>query len=299
MNTRNTGLVLIGLLGWLWLPLFSSGQPVVAGVGADLVVTGTNYWSATGVRPGGQISMAVVANVAKPFHINANRTKENFIPTTLELATAPAEVISSTAVFPEAETLEFGAGAVKERIPVFSGRVTMYIPLSVMATAKPGDYPIVLRLGYQACNDRICQPPANFEMTNTLHVAAPGEEIRELNAELFKPMKALQDRLSIAFFGWDFKINASNFLLLLVIAAIGGMLLNFTPCVLPLIPIKIIGLSKAAGNRQRCFLLGATLSLGVVVFWLGLALAISSISGFDATNKLFQYPAFTILVGLI
>ena len=36
-----------------------------------------------------------------------------------------------------------------------------------------------------------------------------------------------------------------------------------------------------------------------MAFWLALAAAVSTISGFNATNKLFQYPAFTISVGVI
>ncbi|MCI5222700.1 MAG: DUF255 domain-containing protein, partial [Candidatus Electrothrix sp. AR4] len=88
-------------------------------------------------------------------------------------------------------------------------------------------------------------------------------------------------------------------ILLLIIAAFGGMLLNFTPCVLPLIPIKIISLSYAAKNRRQCVLLGLFMSLGVLVFWLGLGGMIALVSGFSATNQLFQYPAFTISVGLI
>jgi thiol:disulfide interchange protein DsbD len=82
-------------------------------------------------------------------------------------------------------------------------------------------------------------------------------------------------------------------------AALGGMLLNFTPCVLPLIPIKIISLSHVAQNRRQCFLLGLAMFLGVLVFWLILGMLIALVSGFSATNQLFQYPAFTIIVGII
>jgi thiol:disulfide interchange protein DsbD len=77
------------------------------------------------------------------------------------------------------------------------------------------------------------------------------------------------------------------------------MLLNFTPCVLPLIPIKIISLSHVAQNRRQCFLLGLAMFLGVLVFWLILGMMIALVSGFSATNQLFQYPAFTIIVGII
>ena len=38
--------------------------------------------------------------------------------------------------------------------------------------------------------------------------------------------------------------------------------------------------------------------LGVLSLWLSLGIAIALVSGFTATNQLFQYPAFTIGLGL-
>ena len=88
-------------------------------------------------------------------------------------------------------------------------------------------------------------------------------------------------------------------ILLLVTAGLGGMLLNFTPCVLPLIPIKIISLAHVAQDRKQCFMLGLAMFLGVLIFWLVLGVLIALVSDFSATNQLFQYPVFTILVGLL
>jgi thioredoxin:protein disulfide reductase len=47
---------------------------------------------------------------------------------------------------------------------------------------------------------------------------------------------------------------------ILVIVLVGGLALNLTPCVLPMIPINlaIIGAGAQAGSRKRGFLLGAT-----------------------------------------
>lgn len=271
-------------------PLGQEGGPVVRL---------SSYWSATGVKPGDSIVLALVLDIRAPYHINANRTKEGFIPTEVELVNPPAELRSSTPVFPPPEEIEFGVGQAKEKIPVFSGRTTIYIPMSATGTAAPGDHPLEVRVNYQACDDRTCLFPTGVTEKTTLRVSARGEDVQLINREIFAGLGERKQGLQIAFFGWDFTIEPSRLWLLLCVAAIGGMLLNFTPCVLPLIPIKIIGLSRAAGNRRRCFLLGLSLSGGVVAFWLGLAAAISSISGFDATNKLFQYPAFTIVVGLI
>ena len=49
-------------------------------------------------------------------------------------------------------------------------------------------------------------------------------------------------------------------LAILLLVLIGGLALNLTPCVLPMIPINlaIIGAGAQAGSRQRGFLLGST-----------------------------------------
>ncbi|MCW5213892.1 hypothetical protein VU13_00975 [Desulfobulbus sp. US5] len=140
-----------------------------------------------------------------------------------------------------------------------------------------------------------------------MSIVAPDTVVENIHQELFvgyEPGLVPEVSKDIAFgmFGWTFSVDSSSrggVVLLLIIAAFGGMLLNFTPCVLPLIPIKIISLSYAAKNRRQCILLGVFMSLGVLVFWLGLGVMIALVSGFSATNQLFQYPVFTITVGLV
>jgi thiol:disulfide interchange protein len=272
-------------------PASLDGKPVVLSVSLA--------WSADAAKPGDTITMAVVLDCKRPYHINSNKPKENFIPTTVELLSIPPGLQASTPVFPAAHELDFGVGADKEKIPVFSDRVIIYVPMAVMASSAPGDYPVEVKIGYQACDDKSCLFPTSVTEKATLRIVPSGTRTQPVNPQLFAGLKQSRERLSIAFFGWDFTIEPSRLWLLLLIAAIGGALLNFTPCVLPLIPIKIIGLSRAAGNRRRCFMLGLALSAGVIGFWLALAAAVSTISGFDATNKLFQYPAFTIGVGVV
>lgn len=170
--------------------------------------------------------------------------------------------------------------------------------MAVTDSAKAGEKEIHVKVTYQACDDRKCLLPADFTQTTKLVVVEKTAQIEKINEELFKGLKERKERLNVSFFGWDFKFMPSKLWILLMVAAVGGFLLNLTPCVLPLIPVKIMGLSRAAGNRQRCFLLGVAMSLGVVTFWLALAIGVSSIRGF-ATNKLFQYPIFTITIGVI
>ncbi len=160
---------------------------------------------------------------------------------------------------------------------------------------------------YQACSDTYCLFPAKIEFEGSLAVVESGTGVSKTNQELFVgydqgSTAATAGEVNFDLFGWTFAIDVSSgfgIILLLITAGLGGMLLNFTPCVLPLIPIKIISLSHVAQDRKQCFLLGLAMCLGVLVFWLVIGVLIALVSDFSATNQLFQYPVFTILVGFL
>jgi len=239
-----------------------------------------------------------VLDIRDPYHINAHNAKPPFVPTEVEIISAPNELRSSTPMFPKPHEINFGIGDAKEQISVFSQRVLIFIPMAMNDSSALGEVPIKLKVSYQACDEKQCFFPTSTEHEVRLQVVDRTAEVKLLNEEAFRALKDYKDTVNVSFFGWDFAFAGSNVLLLLAIAALGGLLLNFTPCVLPLIPIKIMGLSRVAGIRSRCLLLGSVMSLGVVAFWIALGIAITTISGFNAANKLFQYPAFTITVGI-
>ena len=68
----------------------------------------------------------------------------------------------------------------------------------------------------------------------------------------------------------------------------GGLLLNLTPCVLPLIPINIaiIGAGARAGSRARGFALGGTYGAGIALVYgaLGLVVVLGLSGAFGAIN---------------
>ena len=62
--------------------------------------------------------------------------------------------------------------------------------------------------------------------------------------------------------------------LTLLLVLIGGVLLNLTPCVLPMIPINLAIIGAGAGTRGRGFLLGSCYGAGMVLVYGGLGWAI-------------------------
>ncbi|MFA6111727.1 MAG: protein-disulfide reductase DsbD domain-containing protein, partial [Candidatus Latescibacterota bacterium] len=84
----------------------------------------------------------------------------------------------------------------------------------------------------------------------------------------------------------------------LLLALVGGVILNLMPCVLPVISLKVLGfLSQAGEEAGRVRRLGLVFSLGIIAAFIALALVVVAVKaggeqvgwGFQ-----FQYPAFVM-----
>ncbi len=85
----------------------------------------------------------------------------------------------------------------------------------------------------------------------------------------------------------------------LLLTLLGGLLLNLTPCVLPLIPINvaIIGAGARAGSKAQGFALGATYGLGIALVYgaLGLFVVLAGAT-FGAINA---SPWFNLTIAVL
>ena len=268
-------------------------------------------WSVDRARAGDTLTLAVVADIKKRFHINADERQikafKDFkpYPTRVTLVDADKGMIIGAPSYPKAVAVKvvYASGDLMS----FEGRTVITLPVKLEKTLQPRVYKLKLELAYQACADNYCLFPEKVPIPASIEVVAPGSTVKKINASLFpadqgQSAAAGSGDVDFGMFGWNFSIDAASGwgpVLLLMTAAFGGLLLNLTPCVLPLIPIKIISLSHVAGNRKQCFILGLAMSAGILVFWLALGALIAMVSGFTATSQLFQYPLFTLAVGVI
>jgi thiol:disulfide interchange protein len=301
------------LLSMLLFALFSDQADAGAGLeqAQDEPVSVQSAWSVDRARPGDTVALALVVTIKEGFHINGDKRQiksfKDFkpYPTTVQVVDATQGVVIETARFPEARPVKVTYAS--EALMSFEGRTIIYLPMKLDRQTKPGLIALKIELEYQACADKYCLFPKKVVLQDSLSVIEPGGSVSKINDEIFKRLTLgsvakILGKVRFDLFGWQFSIDMSSgfgWILLLSTAAFGGLLLNFTPCVLPLIPIKIISLSHAAENRRKCFLLGIAMSLGILMFWLALGIIIALVTNFSATNQLFQYPAFTILIGAI
>lgn len=93
-----------------------------------------------------------------------------------------------------------------------------------------------------------------------------------------------------------------NFLVMLGLAFLGGLILNLMPCVFPVLGIKVMGFVKQAGEeRSRVVLHGVVFTAGVLVsFWILSGMLIALRAGGEELGWGFQLqsPAFVFFIAL-
>ena len=278
--------------------------------------------SRTDVLPGDQVAVAVVFRHEDGWHIHTNspvipKSWGDFpaIATTIVVTPSPG-ITAGAPQWPKPSEirLDLGATGTPEPYLVFEGEAIAFVPLLIDTGAQPGPRVVKIAATYQACDDSVCLLRQTDELEVEMNVLAAGSArgpenqpalFATLDRGIFARVgqaAAPGDAKPVTFnvFGWTFDLGGTGLAFLipmLLLAALGGFVLNFTPCVLPVIPIKIMGLSAVAGNRGRLLVLGASSSLGTISFWIGIGVAMATISSFRAINQLFQCPWFGIGVG--
>ncbi len=179
----------------------------------------------------------------------------------LDWQVAPDYYLYRHRVSAKTTTPGFTLGAValppgKKKTDEFFGDVEVYYETlnATVPVQRPADVSIFeVTVGYQGCADAgLCYPPVT--KTVTIELPPPGTPSR---ADA-PPMVAEQDRLA--------SLIAEGRLLVVMATFFGfGLLLAFTPCVLPMIPILsgIIAGQGAAATPRRSFMLSLVYVLGM------------------------------------
>ena len=156
------------------------------------------------------------------------------IPTTLKFQTEPGLSIEALQ-FPKPKKLR--AKYLDEAIEVYSCEVQIRGRVRIQEAVLPGDHKIKGFLRYQACTTDSCLAPENVPFSFSVQVAASGPPTRAINTGLFeRGSKSVGGSTSSDIKGIRF--HGALWLTLIGIF-LGGLALNLTPCIYPLIPITV------------------------------------------------------------
>lgn len=283
--------------------------------------------------PGDEVVVAVTLTFAKGWHawpaeeqdVLPADIAEFAIRTSLEVKGPAAWVgMIGRTQWPEpkpAAVPDFNSPGTTLTVPVYQGRSTIFVPIIVGESAPPGPATLTLVVGYQVCDEKVCLAPEDVEAVVSVEITPRGAASPPTLGEAFsgfdrggfdrmrvgetaapsRSASAVAAAAGSSFFGVSLGglTGPAGFLVLSLLGAVGGFILNLTPCVLPVIPIKVLTLTKQAGTPGRSLVLGAFMALGVVAFWLALGIPAAFISAFADPSRLFGIWWLTAGIGVV
>jgi thiol:disulfide interchange protein len=122
-------------------------------------------------------------------------------------------------------------------------------------------------------------PPAASSLLANIKLLSTDEQLAAIKDRAYQPYNHEELSYSLA--------------AIILLALVGGMILNVMPCVLPVIPLKVLSLvQQAHGDRRLAVMHGLTFSAGVISLFIALAIVLRTFGLFYGQQ--FQSTAFLV-----
>lgn len=199
--------------------------------------------------------------------------------------------------------LSYPPGVEKNGLITYKKHVTLTRTFTVPADTPPGNYTITTTAGYQYCNEKgTCYVPKKITFELSLTVPGNGQALgrgpaRDEESTGEAVLAPVGDTADTDKGG---RIRESSVLKFLLLALLGGLLLNVMPCVLPLLSVKALNLVQVSGqDRRRIFIGSLFYGLGILA---SLVILASMVTIIKASGELagwgfqFQNPVFVLVL---
>ena len=255
-------------------------QSIPAPVGQAGPITVDAYVSVDRVRPGDRVFLAVVAEG----------------PSKAALAEDPGAQL-----FPaKSEGLSFGKAAYEVSAGQEGWRLAARVPVDADDSLPAGPLNISGVLALSTAPAETTEPVRRgFAFELAAPVAEAGAAVNAANPDIFgtvrpgEPTAEAGEAIEQAegFLGFLRKLGLPG---LLIACALYGLAINATPCVLPIVSIKVVSFVQQAQDRSgRAAALGISFGVGVVVVFVLLGFLAAS------GKNLLQFPAAVIGLGAL
>lgn len=250
--------------------------PIAAQLDVEHKASLTLRTDRTAYPAGSEVTLTADVTIDHGWHVNGNEpTLPYLIPTELTLALPTGASIVSVD-YPPAQMLSFVF--TDEPIAVYEGTVPIVARFTLPADAQDS-LTIDATLSYQACDDNSCLRPTSRDASIDVRI---GEGTAT---------DAAASGVGTSFLG------------MLLLALVGGLILNAMPCVLPVLSLKIFGMVKSAEQGRRHVVMGALgTTAGILVsFWVlaGAAVAAKAAGGAVGWGVQFQQPGFVAFLAVV
>ncbi len=253
------------------------------------------------VVTGARLGVTMVVEMSSPWHVYAPGDEGAYtIPIEPNLEFEGSDNSTLEWVYPEPEFLRM-AGE-DEPAAVYGGTFSLQTEITVPKEVNE-TFTLVGALYFQACDDQHCLFPSEEKAEATLPVRGRSDQIHETNVSTLGPVEtkpeanAKEKSGEISSLMENYGLLSTFFLIFL-----GGLALNLTPCVYPLIPITISFFGGAdASHRGKTFWKALAYVFGIAMTYsiLGVIAAMGGgLFGALLTHPVVLIGIAVVLVGL-
>ncbi|CAN5660892.1 protein-disulfide reductase DsbD [soil metagenome] len=259
------------------------------------------------------VKIALQIFIKKGLHINSYRTNDpDLIRTTISAKNE--NFIEAGQFFPEDKDLKFEFSS--KLLKVYENSIIIGISLIPVQGIKPDKYNIPISVNYQACDDKQCYPPKTLKEDVTIEISSKTGEIKNENiftginfssptaieqvkktgtTKLTENVKTDSSQSDDQVSNW---INEHGIFYALILIFLGGLALNLTPCVYPLIPITVSFFgAQVSGSKSQSVMMGVFYALGMSITYSCLGVFAALTGGLLGTAL--QNPIVIIFIALI
>ncbi len=263
------------------------------------------------VRPGQEFHVALILRIDEGWVYYSPDPGPIVLPGKLRVDSAPLIAAEPLWEKPKPKATNLGDKTIINN--VYTGKTIVYAPIRVPKTARPGVYEITLIPEGQICAlvciniegvaGKVSVRVGDSSVSNadwTEDIAAPLRTAKTAR-QLKTPAKQRPEPPEIVA---SYEIGALSLWGGLALALVAGVTLNIMPCVLPVIPLRILSIvGMGGGSRRRYVTLGLAFAGGMILFFVALATlsAILRVATDQTVNVSdhFQYPTVRIALAMI
>lgn len=224
------------------------------------------FLSVDKIREGDTFKIGIRANIDDSWHINSNKPLEDFlIPTSVQFDEVKGLRFEDVN-YPEGELRRFEFS--EKPLSVYEGQILIWANVETTEDFTVGEKKLSGRFSYQACNDVSCLAPTKIPFEITTVFVNASTPINEINQDKFPAEQFELGELKGVRAPADNEItqlvSGSGLFIALIFVFLGGLALNLTPCVYPIIPITIsFFVGQASGKVSKSFFLALLYVLGI------------------------------------
>jgi len=245
---------------------------------------------------GGSYSFLLHVTVDEPWHINSDAPLDEFLIPTSITVELPEGLTAGRIVYPPGHMRAFAFS--ETELSVFEQEFYILGSVAVPSSLDPGTVKLGGFLEYQACNDMLCLPPQSEAFELEMTIVPAGDGYNNLNEEILAQasasVKGEGGKGGVAGRGF----GSGGLLITFLLVYLGGLALNLTPCVYPLIPITISYFGGQGDGRTGGALTHA------ILYVLGMSVTYSILGVFAALTgsllgQALQNPIVLIFIALV